>query len=410
MRFLADGPSIPDELLVARDEGSVIFFCGAGVSRARVQLPDFWGLARAVLNELGVKPEHDARKLIELAHEIESREGIGGLISADRIFGLLERDFLDRDIEAAVAKALKPSRNVDLSAHRILLDLGRTPTGTVRLITTNFDLLFEAADATLRGWSPPNLPDPRHINLEGIVHLHGQVDEKYSGAIGNGFVLTSSNFGRAYLSDGWATQFIRELLNKYLIVFVGYTADDPPVQYLLEALNRTSGEKNGIYAFQSGSADYAESRWRHKGVRPIAYDPRESHRALWETLSAWAERASNPDAWQDQIVELAKKGPAALRPHERGKVVHLISTIQGARRFATSNEPPPAEWLCVFDRNTRYLTPGKTGEYNEESSYFDPFDSYGLDSDPLPLVLDPDNRFATRTVPEDAVDFGTREE
>ncbi len=54
MRFLSDGPSIPDELLVARDEGRVIFFCGAGVSRARVGLTDFFGLAQKVVDALGV--------------------------------------------------------------------------------------------------------------------------------------------------------------------------------------------------------------------------------------------------------------------------------------------------------------------------------------------------------------------
>jgi hypothetical protein len=26
----------------------------------------------------------------------------------------------------------------------------------------------------------------------------------------------------------------------------------------------------------------AESRWRHKGVQPIAYDPSAGHSALWE--------------------------------------------------------------------------------------------------------------------------------
>jgi hypothetical protein len=66
-----------------------------------------------------------ARKIIEEAREIEGRTGVSGLISADRVFGLLERDFLTRDIEAAVAKALKPSPAADLSAHRILLDLAR---------------------------------------------------------------------------------------------------------------------------------------------------------------------------------------------------------------------------------------------------------------------------------------------
>ena len=50
------------------------------------------------------------------------------------------------------------------------------------------------------------------------------------------------DFGRAYLSDGWATQFIRGLINRYRLVFVGYAADDPPVQYLLEALSR-DGER-----------------------------------------------------------------------------------------------------------------------------------------------------------------------
>lgn len=33
MQFIPNGPSIPDELLVARDAGDVIFFCGAGVSQ-----------------------------------------------------------------------------------------------------------------------------------------------------------------------------------------------------------------------------------------------------------------------------------------------------------------------------------------------------------------------------------------
>ena len=41
MRFYADGPSIPDELLIARDEGRVVFFCGAGVSKERAGLPLF---------------------------------------------------------------------------------------------------------------------------------------------------------------------------------------------------------------------------------------------------------------------------------------------------------------------------------------------------------------------------------
>ena len=92
MRFLADGPSIPDDLLLARDQGRVIFFCGAGVSRARAKLPDFFGLARKVVSKLGVDQNSPAYKLIQEAQEIDRRIGVSGVISADRVFGLLERD------------------------------------------------------------------------------------------------------------------------------------------------------------------------------------------------------------------------------------------------------------------------------------------------------------------------------
>ena len=272
MRFLDNGPMIPDELLIARDEGRVIFFCGSGVSRARAGLPDYFGLAQQIIETLGVADDDPARKIVEEAKDFDRRTGTSGLVSADRVFGLLERSFLVRDIESSVAKALKPRADVDLTAHRIMLDLAKGPDGKVRLVTTNFDLLFEACDSSLPFSRPPRLPNPlRYEEFEGIIHLHGHVNDDYSGAAGDGFVLTTSNFGRAYLADGWATSFIKQILHKYYVVFIGYTADDPPVHYLLEALNSYSESLEGLYAFQAGSADEAESKWNHKGVHAIAY-------------------------------------------------------------------------------------------------------------------------------------------
>ena len=52
-----NGPAIPDELLVASDKGQVLFFCGAGVSSAKAQLPGFLDLADRVLNELRALPD-----------------------------------------------------------------------------------------------------------------------------------------------------------------------------------------------------------------------------------------------------------------------------------------------------------------------------------------------------------------
>lgn len=405
LRFLADGPSIPDELLWARDQGRVIFFCGAGVSRARANLPDFFGLARQVVSRLGVDKNSPAYKLIQEAQEIDRRVGIPGVISADRVFGLLEREFTSRDIEEAVATALKPPSKCDLSAHKILLDLSTTPQGTVQLVTTNFDRLFEDCGRNLKAWQPPRLPDPMRPNeINGVVYLHGRSTSTYSGAEKDGFVLSSSEFGRAYLSDGWATTFIREILGKYVVVFVGYTADDPPVQYLLEALRRETGKLENAYAFQSGDHDDAVSRWRHKGVEAIPYSPDNDHAALWQSLEAWAKRACNPDAWYTKVIDLSKMGPAAIQPHERGQVAHVVSTYEGVKKFCVGDALPSAEWLCVFDKHRRFAKPGRSGPFDGEGSYIDPFDLYGLDSDTPPSKLDPEHHYVTREVPSDAWD------
>lgn len=402
MRFHADGPSIPDELLVARDEGRVIFFCGAGVSLARAGLLDFFGLAEKVTSGLGVSVDDPILKLITEARDLDQRTGFSELISADRIFGLLERVFTVRDIETAVANALRPAFDVDTSAHKIMLDLARSTDGKTRLVTTNFDLLFESCDSSLLSHKPPRLPDPmRHDDFEGIIHLHGHVDKAYLGASGDGFVLSSSEFGHAYLAEGWATRFIRSVLEKYIVVFVGYAADDPPVHYLLEALNRHRKNLSGMYSFQSGSQSEAEAKWRHKGVIPIAYDETDKHNLLWNTLAAWACRAQNPDKWYEDIIELARKGPETLQPHERGQVVHIASTVEGSKKFAESENPPPAEWLCVFDPSIRYLKPARLGSYLERGPYFDPFEAYGLDCDPIPQKIDPEDYMAKRDVFKD---------
>lgn len=406
MRFYADGPLIPDELLIARDENRVVFFCGAGVSKERAGLSLFFELANVVIKALKADDDEPAYKILKEAQDIVRRKGVNGIIPADRIFGLLERSFDVQIIEAEVAKALKPSVKVDLSAHKIILDLARAPDGNVRIVTTNFDLLFEACDPSLPQSRPPRLPDPlRGEEFKGVIHLHGHVDQDYSKAVGDGFVLSSRGFGRAYLAEGWATSFIKSVLEKYVVVFIGYTADDPPVQYLLEALNTISKTPDKIYAFQDGPADEAEAKWGHKGVQPIAYDASRNHSLLWKTLGAWAKRAKDHDAWYDKIISMARQGPETLAPHERGQVAHLVSFAKGARLFADSIPPPPAEWLCVFDPARRYGNPGRLGSFYEEGPYFDPFDAYGIDTDPSPSKIELDDYHTKREIPKDVLDI-----
>src|SRR3546814_12195133 len=92
MRFITDGPSLPDALLTARDAGQVLFFCGAGVSQAKAGLPNFATLAGKVLTLLGSALDSPARRLFQIAQAFEEASGLPGLVATDRIFGILDRE------------------------------------------------------------------------------------------------------------------------------------------------------------------------------------------------------------------------------------------------------------------------------------------------------------------------------
>ncbi|WP_342234918.1 SIR2 family protein [Inquilinus sp. OTU3971] len=384
MRFLANGPSIPDDLLIARDAGDVIFFCGAGVSRHRAGLPDFLKLGGDVIGLLGAGQRSLARKLFQRIREIGPMDGVGGLVATDQIFSLLEREFEQKDIQEKVARAIRPADGVDLSAHRTLIDLSRGRDGTVRLITTNFDRLFEQCADGVASSGPPMLPDPRSASFGGIIHLHGRVNADYTGPGDEEFIVSRADFGRAYLSNGWATRFMQSLLDRFQIVFVGYAADDPPVQYLLEALNLHAGNRSRLFAFQPGNNMDAAALWEHRGVRAISFDNSHGFDPLWDSLAAWAERARDVDGWYANLLATAAVGPANLDPHVRGQIAHVLSTREGARRASIADTPLPASWLLVLDARQRFGKPGLVDPYGESTERIDPYASLSLDFDTPP--------------------------
>ncbi len=387
MRFIEDGPDIPDELLFAQDDGNVVFFCGAGVSMAHAKLASFGDLAEKVITDLGATEDSKAKKLFSTFTELNKDPHTRGVMSADHVFSGLVRSFDRNDINCSVARSLLPKGAPDLSAHKIILKLARSQGGQTRLITTNFDLLFEASNKKLKSVTRSNLP---HIDFSdndwGIVHLHGKVRKDYSGPDNDGFVLSSSEFGDAYLAQGWARNFVKGVLGKFVAVFIGYSADDPPVRYLLEGLQQSDGANHNIYAFQSAD-DEAIAQWEEKGVTPIIYnlDQDGTHLPLWNSLDGWSLRTKNPTVWKNKLISKARKGPSKLKAHERGMVAHLIKSQSGARALEQATPPLAAEWLCVFDSAIRLQQVQQTGYlYSTDDEIINPYQLYGIDSDPPP--------------------------
>ena len=230
MRFLPDGPNIPDELLEERDNGNVVFLCGAGVSYP-AGMPDFLGLTRYVVEELGAPEDAPSRTM--LSRWDDESIPADARPSLDQIFNLLQQEYAAGEIDYLVAKRLKTRRRTRITEHETILRLSKSIDGKPQIITTNFDLFFEkAAGRRLPTYVPPALPDLASVQtLNGIVYLHGRINSRIKRGEGRqGFVVSSSDFGRAYLAEGWATRFIRDLLDQYIVVLLGYSANDPPCQ------------------------------------------------------------------------------------------------------------------------------------------------------------------------------------
>jgi hypothetical protein len=374
MRFFAEGPDIPNDVLAAADKGEVVFFCGAGISMPG--LPSFAQLAFDVASELGADASSRARHLLEMALSdgpAETRP------SFDNVFSAFQHEYGLAQVETAVRKRLKVK--AAHAQHQTILRISRNAAGAPRVVTTNFDRLFEAADGSLEHHQPPALPlIAEGQDWNGIVYLHGRAAENAQSTNVQGLVLGVGDFGRAYLTQAWATRFMRELIARYIVVLVGYSADDPPIQYLLQGLESHSTQnERRLYAFADSSVEHVVERWRQRGgVQAIPYDRGDAqHSGLWKSLRAWGLRVNDPIQWRRRIVTTAGRGPRRLKSFQRGQVVEVVCSVEGARDFANANPPPPAEWLFVFDAHARYA---KLIRHRQKT--FDPLAIYGLDADP----------------------------
>ncbi len=337
-QLIKGGPDLPPEVLQAQEEGELVLFCGAGVSKP-AGLPLFGELVEKIYEELAEAPTHIEKRLC--------RQGL-----YDRALELLER----REIKVReVLRGLLTKSAPDLRVHRALLTLAEVPGGH-RIVTTNFDRLFLQALSSLSPDAAPTLPVPRKHRWLSLVHLHGLISDADPGS--RNLVLTSGDFGRAYLLDGWAARFVSELFRNFTVLFIGYGVDDPVMRYLTDAIaaeQRQGASFRQPFAFagvsSGGTRDREADEWRSKGVNALTYQKGWKHRALVETLDAWAElRRGGFQRRRTIALKHASRPPESWRDEEARLVVWALSEPSGniAKAFAEHEPAPPIEWLSIF--------------------------------------------------------------
>ncbi|MBS0498780.1 MAG: SIR2 family protein [Proteobacteria bacterium] len=362
MQFVTDGPDIPDALVQAHEEGRVVFFCGAGIAYP-AGLPGFKGLVEEIYRLNGTAFTDIEREAFERGQ-------------FDATLDLLERRLPGQRlaVRRALEKALKPKlrRKGAIDTQAALLRLARSRDGMLRLVTTNFDRVFHTAakrtGQEFQCYAAPMLPIPKNSRWNGLVYLHGLLDNKSDDTALNRLVVTSGDFGLAYLTERWAARFLGELFRNYVVCFVGYSINDPVLRYMMDALaaDRMLGESTPqAWAFgdcEPGQDKRKTVEWEAKGVTPVLYKvPAGSHdhSALHQTLHAWADTYRDGVQGKEAIVvkhALARPQGSTQQDDFVGRMLWALSDKSGlpAKRFADFNPAPSLDWLLESFADERF--------------------------------------------------------
>jgi hypothetical protein len=366
VKLAADAASLPVELLELLEQDKLIFFCGAGISYA-AGLPLFEPLTCSVSAALHAN---------SINTELEEK-------SFDSAFRVLEEQFGSEKVRKLVHSKLSSPKLDDSSTlnHQSLLALATNRDKVLRLVTTNFDRIFEHCleqkeNQSVRRYNAPLVPPARSV-WNGLVYLHGLLPVNPDDQALKELVLNSADFGRAYLLDGWAARFLVLLMRNYSICFVGYRINDAVVRLITDALAQEKQLGHEIPPHFAFVPCNESSSWRNKPITAIKYSENNHHAELATTLHRWANlhceaaaktklvqclsasELANPCREDDNAVLWALRDPSAARAfRDHGKAASLdwldLMESEGLLSLADIRQPNRlegvklalAQWLC----------------------------------------------------------------
>lgn len=312
-RWTVLGPGldpIPERLLLAHARGEVLFITGAGVSQP-AGLPDFRGLVvdtyarpdTALHTVIAPIPrsERDPSTIetsaLTHAQAAEVRRFVAG--DYDVVLGMLERRMDNRgaggsSMRQTIADVLRARGQRPAPLHRALMRLADRG-GITTIVTTNFDTLLEDAKngPAIQTYALGGIPRPgRSSEFSGVLHIHGALDR--NSVRTSDLIVTDQDFGEFYLRRRSVSEFIYDAARLFHLVLVGYSANDPPMRYLLNAVAADGArfddlkERFTFFGMDEGDPVALED-WKGRGITPIPYDATDRHCVLRLMLERWAK-------------------------------------------------------------------------------------------------------------------------
>lgn len=249
---------IPDPIIDAQRKGELVVFAGAGISRGKpALLPDFDEL---VEKATGTVPKGETPLEVHLGNLAENGISVHQQIS----------DYLRAEMSIE-GRGLTPLHSA------IPLLFGRDPS-VIRIVSTNFDTyLSEAIPGEVAQYSAPAIP--MSPEFKGLVYLHGSITRSPLS-----MVMTDRDFSKAYITDGWARQFLLNIYRRYTVLFIGYSHTDQLLKHLARGLDFREHSVFALTCDDEESLDHW--KWLHINAIPFQdgrYD------ILAESVQKWAE-------------------------------------------------------------------------------------------------------------------------
>jgi hypothetical protein len=269
----------------------------------------------------------------------------------DVVLGMLERRIDDKPsgtsrVRATVAEVLRAAGTTPAPIHKALMRLADRG-GASAIVTTNFDLLLQAGlngKTKLQTYSLGGIPRPgRSGDFSGILHIHGALDRNSDRT--SDLVFTDQDFGEFYMRRRTVPDFIYDAARLFHLVLVGYSADDPPMRYLLNAIAADGVRFDDLkerYAFVGGEKPdpVLVEDWKGRGITPIAYDSKDHHQPLLDLLERWAELSAvngKPSKVDAEIRRIVKTLRGTSDDSDRDLFDHLLRRGNTSERIRLSS-------------------------------------------------------------------------
>ena len=278
------------------------------------------------------------------------------------LYGELAGEFFDRKMEEVgklqlhgelaerVGAYATPSR-----VHKLLVELN-AEAGARNLITTNWDLLLEAAQREM-GVEPEVWPvDRRNPGdgraAKGIVHLHGSVERPET------MLVTEKEMETHYGGEGAYDEvgFLTEVLGGRTVLYVGYSHGDKMIAEIQRRVGERERALSPNSAMDAGTPtrrtwslvrrEGTEEEWRKRlqsmrglGIEPIVYRDHDELPELLETLVNQVKRDATWD--RERLHALGRDGASDDTNWEE---VERLMKNGGPRLRHFLDAATPGEW------------------------------------------------------------------